>query len=842
MSTTQEANLAAALALARAGLKVFPANADKRPLFTRWQEIATADVDVVADWGRRAPYALPALPAGENGFVVLDLDRHPGGADGIQAFKQLVELHGGLPPCPMVRTPNGGLHLYFRQPDGEPFGNSRGTLPDGVDVRGIGGYVIAPGAMLPDGRGWIAVKGKPPIGRETAATLPGWLQQFIRRTNGADPDGGDAADASAADEPTEATSDKRGRAYALRALQEIEDELAATQPGERNERLYKSAFRLGTMMARGWLDESEVTAALTRAADDNRYTREHGSAATRRTIRSGLDDGCKVPHEDLEDRAEYQTRSDHQEEVRQGKGGSQGTPQQEQQQRRRHRQQQQQTGDWDEPDTTILDTVRGDLPEFLCDTLGADWSEWLDRSRRGAGVTPAHVAVPTLGTASGIIGTARRVQAARPWSEPATLWTAIIGYSSTGKTPGSDVVLRALSMIETNRRSHIEALQRGHETKVEIAKAEKKKWERAVHEAVEAGGPPPPKPAAAREPDKFIVPRLFASNVTIERWAALLQARPSGLLMFRDELSGLFLNMSRYTNGQDNEFWLEAYNGKYYVVERQSAPAIVIRHLLIGMTGGFQPDKLARSFKGDDDGMYGRICFAWPPNAPYHKLTDEVAEMEPELINALNRLANLPCTDAEGKFAPRTVPLSIAARDEFEQFRQFVHEEQEQLYGREREWWGKGPAHVLRLALTLAYMDWAWAGGLEPKEIAAQYIKRAVMLWRDYFWPHARAALRQMGFSDKHSDARRALLWMRAGKRTEISLKDLRRDALGQRLDAEQTQIVIEYLIAGGWLREITQKPGPLGGRAARRWEVNPKLFSVSNAGTAGTAETSPSG
>jgi hypothetical protein len=89
-------------------------------------------------------------------------------------------------------------------------------------------------------------------------------------------------------------------------------------------------------------------------------------------------------------------------------------------------------------------------------------------------------------------------------------------------------------------------------TRVEAARAMKKRWEKEVQEAVEVGQPAPAKPLEALEIGKFITPRLFASNVTIERWAALLQARPQGLLMYRDELAGHFLNQSRYSGGQDN--------------------------------------------------------------------------------------------------------------------------------------------------------------------------------------------------------------------------------------------------------------------------------------------------
>ena len=171
-------NLTAALALAGAGVKIFPAGADKRPLFSGWQEIATTERDIISDWWRRAPYALPAIPCGVNGLLVIDLDRHGNGSDGVSAFKALVARHGALPPgVPMVKTPNNGFHLYFRQPPGEPLGNGRGNLPAGCDVRGAGGFVIGPGAVLPDGRGWIRVAERPPV---TQAAQLVWIESILR--------------------------------------------------------------------------------------------------------------------------------------------------------------------------------------------------------------------------------------------------------------------------------------------------------------------------------------------------------------------------------------------------------------------------------------------------------------------------------------------------------------------------------------------------------------------------------------------------------------------------------------------------------------------------------------
>jgi hypothetical protein len=115
----------------------------------------------------------------------------------------------------------------------------------------------------------------------------------------------------------------------------------------------------------------------------------------------------------------------------------------------------------------------------------------------------------------------------------------------------------------------------------------------------------------------------------------LLEVRPGGLVYLADELSALFLNMSRYSGGEDKEFWLEAWNGKAFLQERVGRKPISVDHLMVAIVGGLQPDKLARSFDGDLDGSYARLLFAWPDEPTYRELTDDVAEIEPEIVKAL---------------------------------------------------------------------------------------------------------------------------------------------------------------------------------------------------------------
>ena len=291
---------------------------------------------------------------------------------------------------------------------------------------------------------------------------------------------------------------------------------------------------------------------------------------------------------------------------------------------------------WEDPDWSLLDDRRGELPDFPISTLPEPCQEWVERAARGAGVTPAHVAAPLLGIASSLIGTARRVQASRSWTQPMTTWVGVVGFSGTGKTPGIDATKRALAQIERHWKNKIATLELVHDTRVEAANAAREKWKKEVEAAIEAGKPEPQKPAAAVTPGAFVAPRLFVSDGTIERLAVLIQVRPQGILYLSDEVAGLFMNMSRYSGGQDNEFWLEAWNGNPHTVERMGR-RLALEHLLIGIVGGMQPDKLAKCFEGAADGMYARFCFSWPIEPAYQPLANDVAE---------GRTGNFQCADA----------------------------------------------------------------------------------------------------------------------------------------------------------------------------------------------------
>lgn len=146
----------AALSYARRGQRVFPCGANKAPHTRRGFHDATTDQSRVHAFWTRWPAARVGLPTGER-FWVLDVDR----------LAALGELPAELPATWTVRTPSGGLHFYFRAVEG--LTNSAGGLPSGIDVRGLGGYVIAPPS--PDYN---------VIDRTPMDEAPEWLLKIIR--------------------------------------------------------------------------------------------------------------------------------------------------------------------------------------------------------------------------------------------------------------------------------------------------------------------------------------------------------------------------------------------------------------------------------------------------------------------------------------------------------------------------------------------------------------------------------------------------------------------------------------------------------------------------------------
>ena len=127
------------------GWAVFPVGRDKKPLIPNGCRGATTDREKIHQWWHDNPYANVAIATGRKSqLVVIDIDCK-NGKDGLtsldEAYAEFLEFdaHRQL----VAVTPTNGFHLYYQWDERVPVTVAAGVLP-GIDIRGEGGYVLAP--------------------------------------------------------------------------------------------------------------------------------------------------------------------------------------------------------------------------------------------------------------------------------------------------------------------------------------------------------------------------------------------------------------------------------------------------------------------------------------------------------------------------------------------------------------------------------------------------------------------------------------------------------------------------------------------------------------------------
>lgn len=285
---------------------------------------ATLDAGRIARWwGDGARFGV-GVACGPAALVVIDVDAHPdrerpprdrllpgveigetvdltGLATGFHTLAVLAALRGHPSPAEdattlRVRTPSGGMHIWYRVMDGRRWqcstGSTRGrALAWQVDVRAHGGYIVAPGTTTAAGTYTVAGEVRRP------APLPGWLAAELERTS-------HAAVSRTVPESWIAPPRARqavaaaggGRDRAARVLASVLAEVAAcgavAEGSGFTDRLNRAAFTAGGLVAGGHLSFVEAYEALRRVAEAARPQRDRH---VERIVKGGLEAGARRP-------------------------------------------------------------------------------------------------------------------------------------------------------------------------------------------------------------------------------------------------------------------------------------------------------------------------------------------------------------------------------------------------------------------------------------------------------------------------------------------------------------------------------------------------------------------
>ena len=372
-----------------------------------------------------------------------------------------------------------------------------------------------------------------------------------------------------------------------------------------------------------------------------------------------------------------------------------------------------------------------------------------------------------------------------------------------------------------------------HARLAEAASAQAEQWCAEVRAETKTGQPAPDRPTGADAPEEPPRPRLVAMDATTEELQHLLAEQPRGLLYVRDELSGWFGNHDRYGgNGGDRAFFLEAWDGGSYIVDRvkhRSKPLRISRAAL-GILGGMQPDRLREALAGADDGLAARFAYIWPEPPPISKLANEPDETMRDrrwrLVEAARRLYGLKMSvDAAGAPAPGLLRLDRNARALFDELRQEAMQRARSSRGLAGGWHGKTPGRALRFALVFELLMWSASDGSEPLVIGGGAMARAGC-YLDYLAGMFDRVTAGLAISREEADAEAIARHVISTRPTALNERELYQlPGWAWLRDNERRSHALRLLADAGWIRRL----GAAGrGRPRGDWQISPRLWETS--------------
>lgn len=110
---------------------------------------ASSDPQAIREWWAVYPDANIGIATGDaSGIVVVDIDPDDGGE---RTLHNLEQRFGQLPETWCALTGGDGYHFLFKMPRLD-IRNSAGTIGPGIDIRGNGGYIVAPPSLHESGK------------------------------------------------------------------------------------------------------------------------------------------------------------------------------------------------------------------------------------------------------------------------------------------------------------------------------------------------------------------------------------------------------------------------------------------------------------------------------------------------------------------------------------------------------------------------------------------------------------------------------------------------------------------------------------------------------------------
>jgi hypothetical protein len=436
------------------------------------------------------------------------------------------------------------------------------------------------------------------------------------------------------------------------------------------------------------------------------------------------------------------------------------------------------------------------------------------------GCDPSYIALPLLTACAAAIGNSHRIQLKRDWSEPAILWSAVVGESGTLKTPAFKIALQPLRDQQAEALHAHEAAWKAYEALLMEYDRSMSAWKRS-----KSPGSPPEKPEAPT------AVRYLVSDTTVEALAPILLANPRGLLLARDELAGWIGSFDRYNTGKgaDAAHWLSLHNAEALLIDRKTGlpKTIYVPRAAVSVTGGIQPGILSRSLGMEhrESGLAARLLLTWPARIPKQwseAEIDPVVELEVSMLIA--KLLSLP-TPVHPEYPtciqPVLVPLSPEGKQAWIEFYNQHAHEQVTLDSDLSAVWSKLEGYAARLALIIHLVRVINGDPtlIDREAVDAVSIHAGITLSR-WFGQEAKRVYAMLAESEAQAEERNLVEWIRrqGGK---ITVRELQRSHPHFKT-SDDARAALEQLVTAGhgtWQRLI--KSDEQRGRPSQVFELN---------------------
>lgn len=747
-------------------------NPGKHPMTAKGLEEATCDSGKINKWWSNSPSANVGIRTGNaSGVWVLDAD----GAEGLHAVAELETTYGKLPSTPRARTGGGGLHYYFTMTPGLVIKNATKLGGRPVDVRGEGGYVLAPPSSHVSGNEyvWDISPNNVPV-----AESPDWLIDLVTKKKW-------PTQAAPIGQPLPMPS-------AARRTFKIQEEanLTTAPPAKQGSRHADLLKLVGSHVTRGESKEAVLKAA-----------QEWGSK-------------CQPPMEHDEVERVVNDLSDKQAMTEE----SEST--------------------WDEPvafDEHKLPSfpvqalplwLRSfDEAEAVATQTPPDMVAMLSLSTVAATIAKKVEVVVKEGYCEPVnIFTVTALP-------PGNRKSAVFADVTAPLQKHEEAECQRLKPKLAEEQTKLEIKQKQHaKMKDDAAKSKPEEQGQMIRDAVGVAQDI----AAFVIPS---LPRLIASDATPEKLATLLQEQGGRLAVMSAEGDVFDLMAGRYGNKGAANFgvFLNGHAGDDLRVDRVNREAEFVKRPALTLGLAVQPDVihgLADKPGFRERGLLGRFLYCLPKSLVGSR------DIDPPPVPASTRQAyqdNLLALlrvgfnyDQNGVQQPHYIQLTPDAQKAYLEFAAWLEPQLAETaeLGCIADWGAKLAGAVVRIAGILHMAENVAEQAPWAKPLQAETMNKAVQIGK-YLIPHARAAFTFMGADPVVADAKFVLSWISRKGHTSFTERDAFEATKGRFHKVDALRPVLMVLVNQGYIRpaRATAKSGP-GRKPSISYEVNPHVLS----------------